>query len=427
MNQKPLFTRLTQIEPNEIRGAFISFTFVFILMAAWFILRPVRDSLPSDWGDVGLAVQWTYTFIASLIAVTIYNFLASKISLKTLVPSVFVFFALSFFSLYSISKFVDGDWLGKAFYIWASVFSLFHVSVFWSFTAQAYSKSQSKRIFGFINTGASLGAIVGSYAVINHIKDVPLEIVLLIACAALIAVLPLIFILNRMHTNSENSEETVLKDLNKNPFSGFQELIQNKSLLGIAGFIFLFTALGTVFYIAQSEALADYSRPERKSLLSSLDIYQNIATILLGIFAANRISSKFGLATSLSIVPFGVALLLVLLSMNPAVVFVLGLQLIRKSGNYAITRPAREILFTAVSQEARFKTKPIIDVAVYRGGDVFWVWSFAFLGDGYLNFTLAQKLWVGAAIAVVWGFLGIYLGRKHEQGEALEEKEQSQS
>jgi len=409
-----------KIKRSELTGALLSFLFVFILMAAWMILRPVRDSLPSDWGDVGLAEQWTYTFLVSIIAVSLYNFLAAKISLKKMVPGTFVFFAASFFLLYSMSKYVDGDWLGKTFYIWSSVFSLFHVSVFWSFTSQAYSKSQSKRVFAFINTGASAGAILGSLGMKYILKDVPLEYILLLACGALVAVLPLIFFLNKEYEKSSNHKKEVLTNLNSNPFKGLSELFSSQKLLGIAGFIFLFTALGTVFYIAQSEALVEYGRSERKALLSSLDIWQNVATILLGIFAANRISSKFGLATSLSLVPFTVAILLLLLSLNPIVMFILALQLVRKSGNYAITRPAREILFTGVSKEARFKTKPIIDVAIYRGGDVFWVWAFAILGDGYFNFTLSQKLWVGAGIAVVWGALGVYLGKNHSR---LEENE----
>ena len=111
--------------------------------------------------------------------------------------------------------------------------------------------------------------------------------------------------------------------------------------------------------------------------------------------------------------------MLMLLSLNAAVMFVLALQLVRKAGNYAITRPAREILYTGVSQEARFKTKPIIDVAVYRGSDVFWIWCLAFLGDGYLQLEPYQKFWIGALIAVIWGGVGIYLGKKHEAGEIL--------
>ena len=118
--------------------------------------------------------------------------------------------------------------------------------------------------------------------------------------------------------------------------------------------------------------------------------------------------------TTLSLVPFVICGLLLLVSMNPAIMFVLALQVVRRSGNYAITRPAREILFTAVDREARFKTKPIIDVAVYRGGDVFWIWIIAWLGDGWLNLGLGPILCVGAGVAIIWGIVGIYLGKKHD-------------
>ena len=163
---------LFKIKKEEAYGAVLSFIFVFILMASYMILRPVRDALPSDWGDVSLATQWSITFIISTIAVSFYNFLASKVSLKKLVPGVFVFFALSFLTIYSLSvSGVDKGLLGKIFYIWTSVFALFHISVFWSFTSQAYSKEQSKRVFGFINTGASAGAIVGPLIVIALVKN----------------------------------------------------------------------------------------------------------------------------------------------------------------------------------------------------------------------------------------------------------------
>ena len=126
------------------------------------------------------------------------------------------------------------------------------------------------------------------------------------------------------------------------------------------------------------------------------------------------------MATTLSLVPFVVGFLLLLLSANPAIMLVLALQVARRAGNYAITRPAREILFTAVDREARFKTKPIIDVAVYRGGDVFWIWLIALLGDGWLNLGLSSLLWVAAAVAVSWGIVGLYLGRRHERSEEEE-------
>ena len=422
MNPLSTLCRITQIKHEEMKGALLSFFFIFILMASYMILRPVRDALPSDWGDVGLAVQWSFTFVLSTIAVSVYNFFASKIAISKLVPSVFIFFGLSFLLIFVLSKSgFDKDLLGKIFYVWTSVFALFHISVFWSFTSHFYNKEQSTRIYGFINTGASLGAILGPLSVVFLVKNLPLEGILLIASSALFAVVPLVAILNRYHRDVTTEGKT-LGSLNPNPFSGFQDLVTNKQLLGIAVFFFLFSGISTFLYSAITDLLADYSKAERRELLGSLDLWTNILTITIGLFATNRLTKKFGLAFSLSSVPFFVAGMLLILSAHPAVVLVLGLQIFRRAGNYAITRPAREILFTKVSKEARFKTKPIIDVAVYRGSDVFWIWSLAFLGDGYLDLGLRQQLWFGAAIAGVWGFFGIRLGKRSES-EPLKEDE----
>ena len=408
------FTKLTQIEPSEIKGALVSFSFIFVLMASYMIMKPVRDALPSDWGDVSLAQQWTYTFIVSTIAVFVYNLCASFVSLRILVPSVFVFFAASFLGIYAAfqGKVIEVTTLGKIFYVWSSVFSLFHISVFWSFISQHYNKEQSKRVFGFINTGASAGAIFGPAMILLLAHRINEENILLVTAGVLLLTLPLIAILNREFAKKEG--EVKSPQLNSNPFSGFQEFITHKRLLGIASFIFLFTGAAAFLYFAQKELLTDYSRAERKQLLGSVELATNILTIIIGIFATNRIARKFGMPTTLSLVPFVICGLLLLVSMNPAIMFVLALQVVRRSGNYAITRPAREILFTAVDREARFKTKPIIDVAVYRGGDVFWIWIIAWLGDGWLNLGLGPILCVGAGVAIIWGIVGIYLGKKHD-------------
>ena len=423
LKQDHFFTKLTQIEPSEIKGALVSFSFIFVLMASYMIMKPVRDALPSDWGDVSLAQQWTYTFIVSTIAVFVYNLCASFVSLRILVPSVFVFFAASFLGIYAAfqGKVIEVTTLGKIFYVWSSVFSLFHISVFWSFISQHYNKEQSKRVFGFINTGASAGAIFGPAMILLLAHRINEENILLVTAGVLLLTLPLIAILNREFAKKEG--EVKSPQLNSNPFSGFQEFITHKRLLGIASFIFLFTGAAAFLYFAQKELLTDYSRAERKQLLGSVELATNILTIIIGIFATNRIARKFGMPTTLSLVPFVICSLLLLVSMNPAIMFVLALQVVRRSGNYAITRPAREILFTAVDREARFKTKPIIDVAVYRGGDVFWIWIIAWLGDGWLNLGLGPILCVGAGFTALWGIVGIYLGKKHDRSEADSEAE----
>jgi AAA family ATP:ADP antiporter len=414
------FIKSTQIESSEIKGALLSFLFLFVLMSSYMIMKPVRDALPSDWGDVSLAQQWTYTFIVSTIAVSIYNFCASKISLRLLLPGVFALFSISFFSIYLAYKTnVEVTLLGKVFYVWTSVFSLFHISVFWSFISQNYTKSESKRLFGFINCGASAGAICGPLLIILLADSMSVENILLVTSIALLTALPLIALLNR-YFDQKKPEGHKKLSLSPNPFSGFQELMTHRRLMGIAVFIFLFTGVSAFLYSIQKDLLVDFSRAERKELLGSVELATNIITIMIGLFVTNRISRKFGMPTTIAIVPLIVSVLLLLLSVNPAIMLVLILQVARRSGNYAITRPAREILYTAVDREARFKTKPIIDVAIYRGGDVFWIWLIAFLGDGYLDLGLSSMLYVAAAVALVWGGAGIYIGKKHEQSEMAE-------
>jgi len=420
-----LISKLTKIAPHELKDALISFLFIFMLMASYQIMKPVRDALPSDWGDIALPMQWTFTFIVSTIAVSVYNFLGSKFSPKTLVPAVFIFFASTFTVIFAAFKLgAAPSLLGKIFYVWSSVFSLFHISVFWSFLSQKYTKEESKRLFGFINIGASAGAIAGPLLIIQFASNLSVENILIITAVTLVLTLPLIKLLNRS-SNSTNQSGIGKVSLNTNPFSGFQELISHNKLKGIAAFIFFLTGVSAFLYYIQTVLLEDYTRIERKELLGSVELITNTLTILIGIFATNRITQKFGLSTSLGIIPLLVAVLIVALSLHPAIMLVLALQVVRRAGNYAVTRPSREILYTAVSSEARFKTKPIIDVAIYRGGDVFWIWLITLTGEYLFELTLPQYLFFGASVALITGLIGIHLGKKHDAAEMAEDQQAS--
>jgi len=413
------FTRLTQIKSEEVKGAVVSFVFIFLLMASYMIAKPVRDSLSSTFTDTQLATLWTYTFGTSIVAVFIYNVFAARLSLKKLIPGVFLFFALTFIITAGLLKSgYDRVLLGKFFYVWVSVFSLFHISVFWSFMSQLYSKSESKRIFAFINLGASGGAILGSLAAGEYLNQFPLEAKLVITSVVLLVVIPLIWILDRESNVRSGAKAADFAKLSANPFSGFQEFLKHKRLIGIASFIFIFVGIGTFFYYAQKDILSVYEKPEREQILSRLNLVVNVLTFLIGLFATNRIAAKFGLATALAMVPFMMAFGLLLFATIPTVWVFLVLETLRKSGNYAITRPSREILFTGVDSEARFKTKPFIDVAIYRGGDLVWAWFFVFLGtEGVLKLSLSGKLLVGVGIALAWGVLAYAIGKKHEEGD----------
>ena len=194
-----LLNTLSKIQPHEIRATFSSFALVLVLMAAYYILRPVRDAMSSDWTDAELSTLWTINFFFSFVVVAVYGAAVSRVRLNNLVPTVYGFFALTFVAFYLVSLGeADTAVIDKAFYVWVSVFSLFPVSVFWSLMADVYSKEQSKRLFGVITTGASVGAMIGPSIPLLFSDMLGTYNLMLVAALVLLATLPLIFYIERI-------------------------------------------------------------------------------------------------------------------------------------------------------------------------------------------------------------------------------------
>ncbi|PCJ50227.1 MAG: MFS transporter [Gammaproteobacteria bacterium] len=415
---------ISKVEANEVKATIVSFTLVLILMASYYTLRPVRDAMSSDWSDAEVSMLWTINFFFSFAVVAGYGFSVSRISLKNLVPSVYTFFSITFVLFYLISQnMTDAQLIDKAFYIWVSVFSLFPLSVFWSFMADLYTKEQSKRLFGIITTGASIGAIAGP-SIPLLFSGIGTYNLMLIASGMLFLTLPIIFYLQKIKKDELGNENhtgqmQLMQTVGGNPFAGFKLLLQNRFLLGIALFLFIYTGIGTFIYLELKNLMSDYSRTERTEIWALIDLATNTLTIVGGLFITSRLSTKLGLGWTLAVIPIIVMGGLLSVAMVPLLSVVVLLQIFRRGGNYAITRPAREMLFTYVDQETRFKAKPIIDVVVYRGGDVFWGWGFTGLTQ-ILGLGMAAIAVVGAAIAGCWAMVGLLLGRSAEANQSKE-------
>jgi len=407
----------SQIESNELRSVLLAFALVFTLMAAWYILRPVRDAMASEWTDTEVSFLWNINFLVSVFAVAIYGFAVSKVKFKYLVPGVYGFFAASFVAFYfGVSGVEDRVLIDKIFYVWVSVFSLFHISVFWSFMSDLFTKEQSNRLFAFIAAGSSAGALIGPLIPALFADDLGTDTLMLIAAVVLIFPIGIVLYLERLKVVDLHNE-VVHADLSAakiggNPFAGFKMFVTNPYLLAIGAFILLYTAIGSFVYFEQKNLLAQFieTRAERTEVLAMVDWVVNILTFAIGMFATGRIVERFGMAVTLSLVPFVIAAGLLVLAFAPLLTVVLVLQVVRRAGNYAITRPSREMLFTAVDRETRFKAKPVIDIAVYRGGDAVSSIAFAGLTDG-VGLGLGAMAAVGAGIAALWGVVGRYLGR----------------
>lgn len=414
-----LLLRSTNVQANEVKAAVLSFLFVFILMAAYYLLRPVRDAMASDWSDAEVSWLWTLNFFISTAIVAIYGLIISHISFRKLVPSVYLFFALSFVLFYLMAGTSDNaDLIDKGFYLWVSVFALFHVSVFWSFMADTFNKDQAARLFSVIAAGASLGAIIGPLFSAVLVKSVGGQSLMLISAIMLLLPIPIIFELGTLKKsdlgNVNLSVDIQQTKIGGNPFGGFREFFTNPYLLGIGVFIILYTGIGSFVYFEQKNLLVDYSRADRAAIYGIRDTIINTITFVLAFFVTGRIVPKLGMPLALSLVPIIMIFGMLVLAFSPILIVAVGLWVTRSAGNYGLARPAREMLFTQVDRESRFKTKPVIDIVAYRGGDVIMGWFFTGLTQG-LGLGLAAVALVGAGIAAAWGAVGWQLGKHYEK------------
>ena len=233
---------------------------------------------------------------------------------------------------------------------------------------------------------------------------------------------------------SELGNENVHVDLNEhqsiggNPFAGFSLFLKNPYLLGIGVFILLYTSVGSFVYFELKNVFEVFTRDERTAIWAGINTSINVIAIATAWFATGRITIKLGLAKTLALIPVLVAIGLLIVAVNPVIAAIIAAQIILKGGNYSVTRPGREMLYTVVDRETRFKAKPVIDIVVYRGGDTITGWAFAGLTAG-LGLGLGIVAAIGAGIALLWAFVGLYLGRtfKKRNGDANKVPETGQT
>src|SRR5688572_20081740 len=406
----------TLIEANETRAVTMAFLTGFTVMSAYFFLRPVRDSMASDWSDGEISQLWTIQFFLSLGLVMVYGFACSKIGFRWLVPAVYSFYAVTFGLFYLGSSFVtDAVLLDKSFYVWVSLFSLFHLSVFWSFMADTFSSEQSKRLFTFIGVGVSAGAAAAPLVVAVVATDVGNQNLMLVAAGILLLAMPMIFHLQRLKIvdlhNVSVHANLAAATMGGKWWQGFHDFATNPYLLTIGVFILLYTAIQAFIYFETTELLRIYEeREQRTTILALRDAVANILTFGLGLFVTGRLVKRLGMPATLALLPVFCAVGFLILAMAPILSVLLAVDIARRAGEYGITRPAREMLFTSVDRETRFKTKPVIDVVVYRGGDAWWGGVFAYFSET-VGLGFAALSLVGAGFAAVWVASAVYLGR----------------
>tara|TARA_R110002110_G_scaffold303525_1_gene517590 strand:+ start:7944 stop:9290 length:1347 start_codon:yes stop_codon:yes gene_type:complete len=416
------FEKAARIRSRELQAVLLSFLFVLTLMASYSLLKPVRDAMSSNWTDAELSSLWTLTFFVSLGAVWLYGAICSRFRTATIVPGIYLAFAASFLGFYTVLGQQPGYGLvGKAFYVWISVFSLFHVSVFWTYMADTYSKEQSLRLFAFIGSGSSIGAIVGPAMALLLVGWLGERNLLLISAALMIIPVGIVLRMNQMRAqqrlgNPDSNNAAHTTAMGGNSLAGFQLFFNSRYLLGIGLFILLYVAISTFVYFQLKNLMVDVPSDQRVQVWAGMDLAVNVLAVATAWFGTSRLTAKLGLAKTIALVPAIVAFAMMALALTPMLWVVVGLQIVRRAGNYSITRPCREMLFTKLDRESRYKAKSVIDIAVYRGGDVMFAWAFTGLTQG-LGLGLGVVALVGSGVAAIWTVVALYLGRSFERGD----------
>jgi ATP:ADP antiporter, AAA family len=416
-NLANLVHKAMNIKPSEFQATILSFSFIFLLMIAYFILRPVRDAMSSDWSDTELSWLWTSTFFFSFLAVSFYGEIISRFKIKYIIPGVYVFFSFSFIFFYLSSNLIsDLDFLNKFFYVWLSVFSLFHVSVFWSFISSLFSNEQAPRLFGFIASGASIGAIIGPSIPILFVNNLGVMNLLLISAVILLIPVPIINKLENLKnqglSQQDYSNQVTNRELEQDFLSGFKVFLKNPYLILIAIFILLYVVMSTFIYFELRKFLIDFDRETRTQIWASIDLIVNIVAIITAVFATSRLVSRFGMSFLLALIPLIMIGGWIIVALSPFLIVLIGLQIVRRAGNYAVTKPGREMLFTMFDNETRYKAKPFIDIVIYRGGDMVTAWFYTLLTATY-GFGLSLIAIIASFLAAIWAYTGFHLGRKY--------------
>jgi ATP:ADP antiporter, AAA family len=405
--------------PQERAAALWSFAYFFTLLAGYYVLRPLRDEMGIAGGVRNLPWLFTATFVTLLVAQPLYGALVARLPRARFIPIVYHFFAanLALFWLFLTLR-IDTAIVARVFYVWVAVFSLFAVAVFWSFMADLFTAEQGKRLFGFIGAGGTAGALLGP--VITIWLSVPFGPVnLLIAAVILLeAAVFCVWRLERAATGQAGAQAE-LQRLGGGAFAALPELIRSPYLLGIAAWISLLSFCATILYLEQIHMVAAgvHGAGAQTRIFAVIDFAVNFLTLATQIVATGQLLKRFGTGLTAAALPAIYVIGFLAVFLVPTLVVVLIVQVTQRWMHFSFATPARQVFYTVLSREEKYKAKNLIDVVIYRGSDALYGWTF----DSFqaLGLKLGGIALVAAPVAAIWLILSAALGQAQEGRAAL--------
>jgi AAA family ATP:ADP antiporter len=411
-------SRVVDARPAEVPGLLAAFAYHFLLFTGYYILRPIRDSMGVTGGVENLDDLFGWTLLGMLLAVPVFGWLSGRFRRAVFLPWTYVLFIvqlIAFWALFSVRE--DDAGVARVFFVWVSVFNLFVIAVFWSFMADLFDKEQGKRLFAFITAGASVGQFAGSGITAFLARTVGEVHLLLVSALFLASTLFLMhYLLGWSARQAGRGERLTERPIGGNPFAGLRTVLSSPYLGGIALFIFLMAGVNTVLYLQQA-GLLEINFPDRDSrtaFLGRIEFVMSLITLTLQFFAVGRLTRHAGVAAMIVVVPLFVVGGFVLIAASPTLMTLVCVIVARRVGQYAIVRPCREMLYTTVDRESKYKAKNVNDTLVYRTSDFVFAKAQTALESAF-QASLAGIALFGAGVAAAWAVVAWLLGRAHER------------
>ena len=419
---KRMLARVVAAQPHEMRALLWSFAYFFCLLAGYYVLRPVRDEMGLASGIKNLPWLFTATFFVMLAVVPIYGALVARLPRQRFIPLVYHFFVINIVIFWVLlTQGIALAVTAQVFFVWISVFNLFAVSVFWSFMADLYGAEQGKRLFGFIAAGGSAGALLGPSIAAGLAEPLGRANLLLIAavllectvfCAMRLEAAAAVF---KASAQESTPTAPASKGFGGSWIGGILMIVRSPYLAGIATWVALLSLAGTFLYFQQANivsALTDDPN-KRTAIFARIDLAVSLLTVIVQFLATGKLIKRFGAGPATAFLPFVFAAGFIALWATPMLWVVIAFQALQRAANFAIANPAREVLFTVVEREEKYKAKNVIDNVVFRGSDALSGWLFSALRG--LGLELGSISLATVPVAACWLALSLALGRAHER------------
>lgn len=432
----PLIRKLMHtagVRREEVSLLLWSMLYIFCVLSAYYVIRPIRDTLGIDGGVNNLQWLFAATLVVMILLTLPFSALSSRLPRRRFIPWVYRFFIIHLLIFAALMIFLprgDHRWLGRVFFVWVSVFNLYVVSVFWSLVADIFTRERASRLFSLMAAGATLGAVIGSLLTTVLVRWLNMSGLFLLS-AVLLEVA--VFCVRQLNTQVQKHPLSDTEDPDRATaqaddgpvkggiFDGISAIARSGYLLNICLYMLLFSVTSTFVYFRQADLVHQIFKSDesRTTFFAASDLSVNILTLVSQLLITGRLLSRYGTRRVLAILPLVTLAGFLMLSVWPTLAGLFIFAVLRRAGNFAFARPAREVLFTVLSREQKYKAKNVTDTVVYRAGDQAGAWSWTAMNAVGLSGSLIA--WLAIPLSLLWLINSLWLGKKQK---LLENKKQ---